>query len=868
MQTLWSRVAQTQSSCRCRICLHSTNALTRRSTTAASRRKITVADLFTACYTTILGTATVIDARRKNERRRQLDGQLDRARASLHQLVVDSPQGALEVDRGVLDGETSTTSQLVREITSWTTGESARPLQEELQSLSNIAHRPLPRPAWMLDQLKWRNIEAAVAAEEQDPDIALREPQTSYHLEETTATVLDLVDELLRRTETLASPRWRDQTDVPDQAGDATLEEVECLRRGPDFPSYQSPAIDPSYSTRVRTLLNESIRLLFYQDISSREIVGKICYNLLTAGVPPAIHTYNTLIVGFNRIQRQDLAEAVINSYLRRTNWPATDQTVVCLLAHYRRPGGREGMRDAIKRLWGARVNGLRLAALDMDSPQFLTLKWKHSRRGRGTRFRKENSATFDHLIRGWLYHGELDFACRSFMACLRNGSTIPIHTLQELFRECLATANFANARKLLVGITHNFENFQLCLSRSIKNNATAAVQELLRSLCQIINICWLPFGEIFGETYQRCALAATLLLSMIRRLDVQLEVKETGRLPGLLSDALSSDEPLLTRLQLAISTLDAVDTIRQAEGIYADCIRIARVISIDRRYRDLEERAQDLVAAYNGAIISIDTGYDIHARSLLFSGPNTRTSRNKRLALRRALNQLNVCDGSLTLENVAWQLFRQIPNQDLVRQLEQNDNWKGLSIPILVSFHGDNAASPRTVERNTKELDNPYEQLHNQLREARDSIRALIFTYLSPKSQSRNMSHYGGYYNIPLSRLRSHLHRELKYGISPLVHRDFPPYDQSTVTHNTSKPLSLSGPEEPSIRNISMPFEADGSTLDMKHDLVKGWGNVRKPQEYEDLSIICEEDPTYGAGIARYTYKAGFPGLMGVCGY
>ncbi|KAI1736397.1 hypothetical protein F4680DRAFT_451944 [Xylaria scruposa] len=845
MQSLWSRVAQTQSSCRCRICLHATNALTRRSTTAASRRKITVADLFTACYTTILGTATVIDVRRKNERRRQLDGQLDRARASLHQLAVDSPQSALDVDRGVLDGETSTTSQLVREITSWTTDESARPLHEELQSLCDIAHRPLARPAWMLDQLKWRNIEAAVAAEEQDPDIALREPQTSHHLAETTATVLDLVDDLLRRTEMLASPRWRDQTDVPDQAGDAILKELECLRQGRDFPGYQSPAVDPSYSTRVRALLNESIRLLFYQDISSREIVGKICYNLLTAGVPPTIHTYNTLIVGFNRIQRQDLAEAVINSYLRQTNWPATDQTVVCLLAHFRRPGGREGMRDAIKRLWGARINGLRLATLDMDlhNKHFLTLKWKHSQRGRGTRLRKDNSATFDHLIRGWLYHGEIDFACRSFMACLRNGSTIPIHTLQELFRSCLATANFANARKLLVGITNNIENFQLCLSRSIRNNATAAVQELLRSLCQIINICWLPFGEIFGETYQRCALAATLLLSTIRRLDVQLEVKETARLPVLLSDALSSDEPLLTRLQLAISTLDAVDTIRQAEGIYDDCIRIARVISIDRRYRDLEERAHDLVAAYNGAIISINTGYDIHARSLLLSEPNTQTSRNKRLALRHALSQLNVCEGSLTLEKVAWQLFRQIPNQDLIRQLEQNGNWKRLSIPVLVSFYCDNAASPRIVQRNTNELDNPCEQLHNQIRDARDSIRALIFTYLSPKSQSRSMSHYGNYYSIPLSKLRSHLHRELKYG-SPLVHRDFPPYDQSTVTHNTSEPLSLSGPEEPSIRNISMPFEADGSTLDMKYDLVKGWGNARRHQEYEDLSILCEEDP------------------------
>ncbi|KAI1754958.1 hypothetical protein F4782DRAFT_492246 [Xylaria castorea] len=802
MQTLWSRVAQTQSSCRCQICLHSTNALAaRRSTTAASRRKITVADLFTACYTTILGTATVIDARQKNGRRRELDRELDRARASLHQLAVGNPQSALDVNHGVLDGETPTTSQLVRDITSRIADEPALPLLEELQSLWNTAYRPVAHPSLMSGQLDWASIEAAVAAEEQNPSIVLREPLTGHHLADTTATVLDLVDELLRRTETPAGLRSQDQTDTPDQAGDSILKELEYLRQGRDFPSYQSPDTDPSYSTRVRALLNESIRLIFNQAASSRETVGKICYNLLAVGVPPTIHTYNTLIVGFNRIQRRDLAEAVINSFLSQTSWPATDQTVICLLAHYRHPGGREGMRAALQRLWGARVNDLHLATLDRDlhGPQLLSLKWKHSRRSEGTLFKKRKDATFDQLIRGWLYHGEIDFACRSFMACLRNGSTIPIYTLQDLFRGCLAAPHFANARKLLVGITRNFDNFQLCLTEIIQANVTVAVQELLRSLCQIIRICWLPFGELFGETYQTYTSAATSLLSMIRRLDLQLEVKETARLPALLSKALSSDESLLTRLQLAISTLDAVESIRRTEVIYDDYIRIARVISIDKRYRDLDERTQDSVAAYNGAIISIKTGYDIHARSLLLSGPNTQTSREKRLALRRALNQLNVRGSSLTLEEVAWQLFRQVPNQELVRQLEQNGNWKRLSIPVLVSFYGDNAASPRVVQRKNEELNSPSEQLHNQIRDARDSIRALIFTYVSPKTQGRSMSHYCGYYSIPLSRLRSHLHRELKYK-SPLALQSFPQYDQSTAIYNTLKPLFKPGREELTI--------------------------------------------------------------------
>ncbi|KAI0450396.1 hypothetical protein F5B21DRAFT_437984 [Xylaria acuta] len=838
MQTLWSRATQAQASCRCRICLHSTNALTRRSTTAASRRKITVADVFTACYTTILGTATIIDARRKNERRRKLDGELDRARASLHQLAGGSPQSALGGDPGVLDAETSSTSQLVRDITERTANKPARPLREELQSLCNLMYRPLARPSWMSDQLDWRSIEAAVAAEEQDPTIALQEPRTDYHLAETTATVLDLVDELLRCTETRTSPRPQEQPDIPDHAGDGVMEELEYLRQGRDFPSYQSPATDPNYSIRVRALLNESIRLIFSQAATPRETVSRICYNLLTVGVPPTIHTYNTLIVGFHQIQRQDLAEAVINSFLGRTNWPATDQTVVCLLAHYRRAGGREGMRDAVQRTWGARAQGLRLATLDKDphSRHRLTSKWRYAlQRGRGTLLVKRNDATFDHLIRGWLYHGEIDFACMSFVACLRNGSSIPIYTLQELFRGCLATADFANARKLLAGITRNFENFRLYLAEIAKYNSIAAVREILQSLGQIITICWLPFGSIFGETYRTFASTAASLRAMIRRLDVQLEVNEMARLLTLLSDAMSSDGPLLTRLELAISGLDTPKLIRRTAAIYEDTYtRIVRVMSIDKRCRDLEEKTQNLVATYNGAIIRIKTGYDIDARSLLSSSLNDQASRDKRLALRRALSQLNVCDGPLTLDEVASLLFRRIPNQGLIRQLEENGDWKRLSIPLLVSFFGHNAASRPVVKH---KLNKPYEQLQDQVEEAMDSIRALLFIHVSKKTQNRSMSHYSGYYNIPLWKLRSHLHRELKYGI-------FAQYDWSTVTYNTSNLLLQSGLEELAIQNRSIPFEADGSTSEMKLDLTKGWGKARRYQEDEDLSMLCEEDP------------------------
>src|SRR4051812_751514 len=74
MQVIWSRAAQVKSSCQCSSCLYSVVALTRRSTTVAvKRRKLTVGELFTACYSSILASAAIADAKAKDSRIRDWD---------------------------------------------------------------------------------------------------------------------------------------------------------------------------------------------------------------------------------------------------------------------------------------------------------------------------------------------------------------------------------------------------------------------------------------------------------------------------------------------------------------------------------------------------------------------------------------------------------------------------------------------------------------------------------------------------------------------------------------------------------------------------------------------------------------------------
>src|SRR6478735_10718358 len=85
MQALWSRAGQAHR-CGCRACETVVSSRGRRVTTAARPRKVTFADIFTACYSSMFATAAIVDAVRKEDRRQELDRQLEETRRELAQL--------------------------------------------------------------------------------------------------------------------------------------------------------------------------------------------------------------------------------------------------------------------------------------------------------------------------------------------------------------------------------------------------------------------------------------------------------------------------------------------------------------------------------------------------------------------------------------------------------------------------------------------------------------------------------------------------------------------------------------------------------------------------------------------------------------
>ncbi|KAF3385109.1 hypothetical protein F1880_002660 [Penicillium rolfsii] len=88
MQSMWSRAAPSQSSCRCVSCLSTVaSGVTSRSATAASKRKLRIGNSVTALYTSIFAAAALADAKAKIQRRHDLEEKIAAVKAEVNELV-------------------------------------------------------------------------------------------------------------------------------------------------------------------------------------------------------------------------------------------------------------------------------------------------------------------------------------------------------------------------------------------------------------------------------------------------------------------------------------------------------------------------------------------------------------------------------------------------------------------------------------------------------------------------------------------------------------------------------------------------------------------------------------------------------------
>ncbi|KAI8960601.1 hypothetical protein F5Y11DRAFT_262139 [Daldinia sp. FL1419] len=768
MHSLFSRAVKAQSSCPCRLCLHSGRSVVRHSANVASRRRVAAADIFTACYTTILGTATVIDARRKEVRKKELDDKLTKARAALSSVAVrDSP--------GQRDGEVENPDS-GPVVTSWGHGNgwggkeevATNSLLQELRVLCDITRRPISRPSWMQAQLEWANIESAIVAEEQDPGSTLREPKSAEQLRRTTATVVDLVNQLIRQSLTYGGTqgRWINTKEQDNSVDDAVYKELKDILQTFHYPSYNQPMEDPNASWRTRFLLGESIRRIFNHASNAKDIVAKICYNLLTVGIPPSIHTFNTLIAGFNRIQRPDLAQLVIDSYIHRTTWPATEQTAVCLLNHYQGINQEEGIRDIIQRMRGVRGDGLHFRIIDKKA--IYTRDWLAwaiencaSRKYAYVQRMRRTDAVFTSIIKGWLYCGELGNASMAFVTCVRYGGSVAVQALQELLTACLSTIDYSAAHRLVTRLAKNIRSFADWVDYTIREESINTSRQLIMSLSTLVDICRLPFN--FTPVSQSHNQTLQELKSLINFTRLELDIEEAANLCAATLAEINSDGPLSDRLDKALAMLDsAQQSRRKAVRSLAHFSRLAELVSIERRYRDLEIRIKATTALTKAIILKIKTGYDLDPSSILTSKQNSSIwyqreyffwyQKQRHDSLVNAIQRIQLNWGSMTKEDIRSQLLRSLPDPVLSRRLQDSGHPENLAIRTLTSFYA--SGMKHTSGHQDTHCSIPISRLEQELADIENTIRATLFAHLSGDTQKKLRFQYPNFYRMPLKKL------------------------------------------------------------------------------------------------------------------
>ncbi|TQN73272.1 hypothetical protein CSHISOI_02209 [Colletotrichum shisoi] len=385
MQALWSRAGQAHH-CGCKACFNAAGGMMRQSATRATRRKPTFSEVFTACYTSIMGTAAVLDAQKKDERRKELDRQLEEARAEFRMLVENAPS---QLPRERVPDACIAPSHLLLErapdgsITNRYKGalERHKKQPEEIaEFFDSLGHtvvwpRVAPRSrrvkdlwhqyrlgppmkrSYIVVNTDYKLLARFIRAEETMTRTQHRIPTTSQQLKLAERRMRRLVISLLRASE------------AGKKDGEARSEKCdsEALRRVMDdlckseHPHYDVD-LDLNTVSRCSADLNSSLGDIFgkAQPSNIEPTITKVCYSLLVASQPPTIHTYNTLISGFSSAGLHFLASRVVNNFLNSKLEP-TQSTLVCLLNHFKETDDREGFYKIIERMTGKDRRGIHI---------------------------------------------------------------------------------------------------------------------------------------------------------------------------------------------------------------------------------------------------------------------------------------------------------------------------------------------------------------------------------------------------------------------------------------------------------------------------------------------------------------------------
>ncbi|KAK2735371.1 pentatricopeptide repeat domain-containing protein [Colletotrichum kahawae] len=473
MQALWSRAGQAPH-CGCKACFKAAGGMVRQSATRVTPRKPTFGEMFTACYTGIMASAAVLDAKAKDERRLRLEEEiaqakleLDNMRRSVPQDVMpgEAPPGSFEnrykgalwahkPQKGeiaeFLDSLSHTDGRLLRK-----NGEIKRLLKElgfenSTDAFAKTDDASYTDPFAKLVETNYTEMDNFLLDEErlQWPELRHRVPKNMVQLQITETNMGSLVDRIVEDSRNILGPSdWND-----------LREEVGQLRQG-NLPYYERQT-DMIAVKENSAQLNSIMGSVFAStEYDQRTKIGKICYNLLASSQPPTIFTYNTLITGFHRNGLQPLAERVVRSFYNARVEP-TRKTLVCLLNHFKETGDARGFFGAIHRMTGKDPRGIciRRRAIEEVEEDDGFLIWAAMKNVAVNNDYVTERAWFDLDMFTAIVHGLLRFdyvrqAAAAFAVGLKHGITFSAQTTLHLLEQVTYALDTTAAQQLLLAI-------------------------------------------------------------------------------------------------------------------------------------------------------------------------------------------------------------------------------------------------------------------------------------------------------------------------------------------------------------------------------------------------------------------------------
>ncbi|KOS22533.1 hypothetical protein ESCO_001723 [Escovopsis weberi] len=450
----------------------------------------------------VFATAALVDAIRKDDRRQSLDRRIEEARRDLADLQERRPAEAPDFVDQNMDSHFLNIYQMDA---LWNNLKGIlihRPYMKEIHKPATISASALveslkrdyygcPSDADLggpaRRRIDYEQLERAITAEELDKRMLYRQSQKPAHLQMESNSTEDLVLRFLDRAKFLP------ESDLPSPSFD---EACRLMRKG--YPRFTFRAIDPEGSKNDTTKLNRRLRaLVATSDMSMRERIGRVCYNLLISAYPPDMHTYNTLIAAFNRSGHHTFAEALVSSFFHSRLLQPTPSTYVAILNHYKCTNNHGKFLRALACLTGTEptLGGKirRRHVKDIELSPLLQ-QWAADMRRRT----QTGDWVWEHIpmtqplveeiICGLLHFKLFEQAVSLFLTSINYGLRLSMHTARLVLDGCVDALDWRAAVRMIRSITNSQGKWRRFLSTADPESK----QLIAARMRALIDICGL----------------------------------------------------------------------------------------------------------------------------------------------------------------------------------------------------------------------------------------------------------------------------------------------------------------------------------------------------------------------------------------